>query len=131
MPKQTSGMCTAKESACICRAWSRYCWSTGPKTADAAASIASDCTSAQRPGGAEQDLPAVRREARRIVAARSRRFDEDRMRQLPLIRTVGIHEPDRPVPVAGMSAVGDLAAVRRPDRALRCEAAGTKVLLPR
>ena len=26
MPKQTSGMCTANESACISRACSRYSW---------------------------------------------------------------------------------------------------------
>src|SRR3954468_7172653 len=32
MPKQTSGMCTASESACSCRACSRYSWSTGAST---------------------------------------------------------------------------------------------------
>src|ERR1700760_940682 len=26
IPKQTSGMCTENDSACICRAWSRYAW---------------------------------------------------------------------------------------------------------
>src|SRR5579862_7353929 len=29
MPKQTSGMWTANDSACICRACSRYCWWAG------------------------------------------------------------------------------------------------------
>ena len=33
IPKHTSGMWTAKESACIWRAWSRYCWCTGDRAA--------------------------------------------------------------------------------------------------
>src|SRR5882757_11295520 len=37
MPKHTSGMCTASDNACICRASNRYCWSTGPKPPLAAA----------------------------------------------------------------------------------------------
>src|SRR5580704_4526554 len=33
MPKHTSGMCTANDSACIWRASSRYCWWTGARAA--------------------------------------------------------------------------------------------------
>src|ERR671931_345339 len=51
MPKQTSGMCAANESACICRAWCRYPWLTWPNTPDATASITTDSTSAQRSCG--------------------------------------------------------------------------------
>src|ERR687891_847886 len=36
IPKQTSGICTAKESACICLASKRYSWSTGANGAAAA-----------------------------------------------------------------------------------------------
>ncbi len=35
MPKHASGMCTANESACICRASNRYSWSTGANGAAA------------------------------------------------------------------------------------------------
>ena len=35
IPKQTSGMWTANESACICRASNRYSWSTGANGAAA------------------------------------------------------------------------------------------------
>jgi hypothetical protein len=35
IPKQTSGMCTANESACICRASNRYSWSMGANGAAA------------------------------------------------------------------------------------------------
>src|SRR6266511_1609231 len=38
IPKQTSGMWTANESACICRASNRYSWSTGAKGAAASRS---------------------------------------------------------------------------------------------
>jgi hypothetical protein len=43
MPNATSGMCAANDSACICRAWSRYCWWTG---ASAPASTLSICATA-------------------------------------------------------------------------------------
>src|SRR5919197_4233598 len=33
IPKQTNGMCTANDSACICRAWSRCSCSTGVSAA--------------------------------------------------------------------------------------------------
>src|ERR671916_55442 len=57
IPKHTSGMCTANDMACICRAWSRYSCSTGPPRAPS--SISAQGTLAR--GG-----PALGRHHRRI-----------------------------------------------------------------
>ena len=40
IPKQTSGMCTANESACSCLASNRYAWSEVPNADGAVAAVA-------------------------------------------------------------------------------------------
>ena len=104
MPKHTSGMCTANDSACICRAWSRWSCSTGAKAWARTVIQGSDtpppwqvqAASASGRSGAASD--------RRLQASRA-------------LAHGGAQRPDRgPLRVGGARGHEDRAVAARPRR---------------